>query len=134
MARFLTCGDVSRPDPDTRTLNGRGGEPARPESRPAEVDGPAGHAGRPVDTAATEAVGGSRGAGSAGAGEQEDPDQPQHSDRLRPPGVLDLEELLGDHLNTRVIGRRGRQAGRVIIEFANLDDLERIYRVMIGEG
>jgi len=58
---------------------------------------------------------------------------PRHG-RLRPPGVLDLEELLGDHLNTRVTVDMGGKRGRVIIEFANLDDLERIYRVMIGEA
>lgn len=51
---------------------------------------------------------------------------------LRPPGVLDLEELLGDHLNTRVRIDMGKGRGRVQIEFATLDDLERIYRVIIG--
>jgi len=53
--------------------------------------------------------------------------------RLRPPGVLDLEELLGDHLNTRVSVDMGGKRGRVVIEFATLDDLERIYRIIIGE-
>jgi ParB family chromosome partitioning protein len=48
--------------------------------------------------------------------------------------VLDLEELLGDHLNTRVTVEMGGKHGRVVIEFANLDDLERIYRVIIGES
>jgi len=52
--------------------------------------------------------------------------------RLRPPGMLDLEELLGDHLNTRVTVDMGSKHGRVVIEFANLDDLERIYRVIIA--
>lgn len=53
---------------------------------------------------------------------------------LRPPGVLDLEELMGDHLNTRVRIDMGGKRGRVLIEFATLDDLERIYRVIIGES
>jgi ParB family chromosome partitioning protein len=53
---------------------------------------------------------------------------------LRPPGVLDLEELMGDHLNTRVRIDMGKGRGRVLIEFATLDDLERIYRVVIGEA
>ena len=53
---------------------------------------------------------------------------------LRPPGVLDLEELLGDHLNTRVRIDMGGKHGRVLIDFATLDDLERIYRVIIGDG
>lgn len=52
--------------------------------------------------------------------------------RLRPPGLLDLEELLGDHLNTRVTVEMSSKHGRVVIEFANLDDLERIYRIIIG--
>ena len=53
---------------------------------------------------------------------------------LRPPGVLDLEELLGDHLSTRVRIDMGGKRGRVMIDFATLDDLERIYRVIIGEA
>lgn len=58
----------------------------------------------------------------------------QPATRLRPPGLLDLEELLGDHLNTRVTVEMGSKHGRVVIEFANLDDLERIYRVIIAGG
>jgi ParB family transcriptional regulator, chromosome partitioning protein len=54
--------------------------------------------------------------------------------RLRPPGVLELEELLASHLNTRVRVDVGLRRGRVQIEFADLEDLERIYRLMIGEG
>ena len=50
--------------------------------------------------------------------------------RLRPPGLLELEELLGDYLETRVKIGMGPKHGRVQIEFANLADLERIYRVM----
>lgn len=52
---------------------------------------------------------------------------------LRPPGVLELEELLADHLNTRVRVDMGAKHGRVVIEFATLEDLERIYRVMIAD-
>jgi ParB family transcriptional regulator, chromosome partitioning protein len=50
--------------------------------------------------------------------------------RLRPPGLLELEELLGDYLETRVKITMGARHGRVQIEFANLEDLERIYRAM----
>jgi ParB family chromosome partitioning protein len=50
--------------------------------------------------------------------------------RLRPPGLLELEELLGDFLETRVRITMGPKHGRVQIDFANLEDLERIYRVM----
>ncbi len=50
--------------------------------------------------------------------------------RMRPPGLLELEELLGDYLETRVRISTGPRHGRVQIDFANLEDLERIYRVM----
>jgi ParB family chromosome partitioning protein len=50
--------------------------------------------------------------------------------RLRPPGILELEELLADHLSTRVRVDMGANRGKVIIEFATLEDLERIYRAM----
>jgi len=54
------------------------------------------------------------------------------SRRLRPPGLLELEELLSTHLDTRVtIAMGGSKAkGKVTIEFATLEDLERIYRAM----
>ena len=50
--------------------------------------------------------------------------------KLRPPGLLELEELLGDYLETRVKISMTPRRGRVEIEFATLEDLERIYRVM----
>ncbi len=53
--------------------------------------------------------------------------------RLRPPGLLELEELLADHLETRVSVKMGAKRGRMAIEFADLEDLERIYRRMTGE-
>ena len=50
--------------------------------------------------------------------------------KLRAPGLLELEELLADQLDTRVKINMGPKRGRVVIEFADLEDLERIYRVM----
>lgn len=50
--------------------------------------------------------------------------------RLRAPGLLELEELLANQLDTRVKIDLGPKRGRVVIEFADLEDLERIYRVM----
>jgi ParB family chromosome partitioning protein len=50
--------------------------------------------------------------------------------RLRPPGLMELEELLGDYLETRVKITMGARHGRVQIDFANLEDLERIYKAM----
>jgi ParB family transcriptional regulator, chromosome partitioning protein len=52
--------------------------------------------------------------------------------RLPAPGVLELEDLLSNHLNTRVKVDMGAKRGRVSIEFATLEDLERIYKLMVG--
>jgi len=52
--------------------------------------------------------------------------------RLRPPGILELEELLSDHLDTRVKVDMGARKGRIVVEFSDLEDLERIYRSMTG--
>lgn len=47
-------------------------------------------------------------------------------------GITELEHLLERHLDTRVrVDLKGRR-GRVIVEFADLDDLERIYRAVTG--
>ncbi len=50
------------------------------------------------------------------------------------PGVLELEELLAARLETRVNVQLGRGPGKLIVEFADLDDLERIYRVITPPG
>jgi ParB family chromosome partitioning protein len=50
----------------------------------------------------------------------------------RPAALLELEELLAARLDTRVHVHLGAKKGRVEIEFADLEDLERIYRVMSG--
>ena len=52
--------------------------------------------------------------------------------KLRPPGLLELEGLLADHLETRVNVQMSARRGRVTIDFADLEDLERIYRKMTG--
>ena len=52
--------------------------------------------------------------------------------KLRPPGLLELENLLAEHLETRVSVQMSSKKGRVSIEFADLEDLERIYRVIAG--
>jgi ParB family chromosome partitioning protein len=54
------------------------------------------------------------------------------STRLRPPGLLELEELLANHLETRVSVQMSAKRGRVAIDFADLADLERIYHRMSG--
>jgi ParB family transcriptional regulator, chromosome partitioning protein len=52
--------------------------------------------------------------------------------RLPPPGILELEELLSSHLNTRVKVDLTSKKGKVVVEFATLEDLERIYKLMVG--
>ncbi len=49
---------------------------------------------------------------------------------MRTPGLVELEGLLSDHLDTRVHVSLAQNRGKVVIEFANLEDLERIYGVM----
>ena len=50
------------------------------------------------------------------------------------PGVLELEELLAARLSTRVAVRIGKGPGKLVVDFADLDDLERIYRVITPPG
>jgi len=52
--------------------------------------------------------------------------------RLPPPGILELEELLSGYLNTRVKVDLSSKRGKVVVEFATLEDLERIYKLMVG--
>jgi ParB family transcriptional regulator, chromosome partitioning protein len=52
------------------------------------------------------------------------------STRLRPPGLLELEELLAEHLATRVSVQMNAKRGRIAVDFADLADLERIYHRM----
>src|ERR1700677_1107526 len=54
--------------------------------------------------------------------------------KLPEPGVLELEDLLSTYLNTRVKVDIQNRRGRLGVEFATLEDLERIYRAMVGDG
>ncbi|HEX3460243.1 MAG TPA: ParB/RepB/Spo0J family partition protein [Acidimicrobiales bacterium] len=58
--------------------------------------------------------------------------EPAEPRRLPPPGILELEELLSTHLNTRVKVDMTAKRGKVMVEFATLEDLERIYKLMVG--
>lgn len=49
---------------------------------------------------------------------------------LREPGLLELEQLLGEHLSTTVSVTMSGKRGKVTIDFADLEDLERIYNAM----
>jgi ParB family chromosome partitioning protein len=54
--------------------------------------------------------------------------------RLPEPGLLELEEMLASFLNTRVKVDLRNRRGRLIVDFATLEDLERIYRTMVGNA
>jgi ParB family chromosome partitioning protein len=60
--------------------------------------------------------------------------EPPGPRRLPPPGILELEELLSNHLNTRVKVDLSAKRGKVVVEFATLEDLERIYKLMVGRN
>ena len=49
----------------------------------------------------------------------------------RPAGYLELEDVLGQVLDTRVhVDLVPNKRGRMIVEFADLADLERIFRIV----
>lgn len=54
----------------------------------------------------------------------------RRSPKLRSPGVEELADRLSDRFDTRVKVDLGRRKGRITIEFATVDDLERIADVM----
>jgi ParB family chromosome partitioning protein len=66
--------------------------------------------------------------------EPDSPQKPVQRERsAADPAFLELESLLGDHLDTRVsIAGAASGRGRLTIDFADLADLERIYRRMVG--
>ena len=49
---------------------------------------------------------------------------------LPEPGLVELEKLLSEYLATNVSVTSANGRGRVMVEFADYDDLERIYRAM----
>lgn len=53
--------------------------------------------------------------------------------RVADAGVLELEELLSTRLDTRVAVKLGKGPGKLVVDFADLDDLERIYRIIAGQ-
>lgn len=50
----------------------------------------------------------------------------------RDAAVLELERLLSDRLDTTVRVKIGAKRGQIVVEYADLDDLERIYHVIAG--
>jgi len=56
--------------------------------------------------------------------------KPTPNPKLPPPGLLELESLLAEFLATKVQVSMNGKRGRIGVEFADLEDLERIYRRM----
>jgi len=55
--------------------------------------------------------------------------------KLPPAGLLELENQISEYLSTRVsVKMNSNKKGSVTIEFAGLDDLERLYYLMMGAG
>jgi ParB family transcriptional regulator, chromosome partitioning protein len=53
--------------------------------------------------------------------------------RLQAPGLTQLADKLSDRFDTRVKVEMGKRKGRVVVEFATLDDLDRIIKLMNAE-
>jgi ParB family chromosome partitioning protein len=64
-----------------------------------------------------------------GAGDTDDKPKTR-ARRAVAPGLADLEDRLGDRLDTRVKVTMGKAKGKIAIEFASLGDLERIVSVI----
>ncbi len=64
------------------------------------------------------------------AGDKPTPKPAPEPGQVRPPGLLELEGLLSDRLDTRVSVSMGAKRGKVVIDFATVEDLERIYRIL----
>jgi ParB family chromosome partitioning protein len=57
--------------------------------------------------------------------------RPGRAPKLRQAGMQELEDLLSEHLSTHVkVQETAGGGGKVVITFADLDDLERLYRAM----
>src|ERR1700728_3860419 len=82
-----------------------------------------------VEDATSDDGGATKGSTSSGGGRREGTGR-----KLPEPGVLELEDLLSTYLNTRVKVDIQNRRGRLVVEFATLEDLERIYRAMVGDS
>jgi ParB family chromosome partitioning protein len=53
---------------------------------------------------------------------------------IQAPGLQDLADRLSDNFDTKVKVELGRRKGRIVVEFATVDDLERIVDIMSPNG
>ena len=67
-----------------------------------------------------------------GKSKDDEAKKPTPNPKLPPPGLLELESLLAEFLATKVQVSMNGKRGRIGVEFADLEDLERIYRRMTG--
>ncbi len=49
------------------------------------------------------------------------------------PGLKDIADRLSDAFETRVKVELGHRKGKIVVEFATLDDLERIVKTMTAD-
>jgi len=52
--------------------------------------------------------------------------------KLPPAGLLELESRISEYLDTRVSVKMSAKKGAITVEFAGLEDLERLYYLMMG--
>ncbi len=87
------------------------------------------------DTPASAGGQGDRSAGTNSDSPTSSSRQPSSSgsggDTSRSAALLDLEQMLADRLDTRVAVEMGAKHGKIVIEFADIDDLERIARIVV---
>jgi ParB family chromosome partitioning protein len=74
-----------------------------------------------------------RSLGSTAAAEPAQAGSRSTTEEMPPAGLLELESVLGDYFATPVHVSMGRGRGRLTIDFADLEDLERIYRLIVHE-
>jgi ParB family chromosome partitioning protein len=57
--------------------------------------------------------------------------RPAQTRRVSAPALTDLADRLSDNFDTRVKVELGRRKGKIVVEFASVDDLERIVGLMV---
>lgn len=67
--------------------------------------------------------------GGRGSGGKTKP-RPSGTGSVRDAALVELESLLGEHLSTNVAVSLSGKRGKIVIDFADIADLERIYRLM----
>ena len=58
--------------------------------------------------------------------------RPPSARPMRPAAIIELERQLAEELGAKVKITYGKRGGKLMVNYANLDDLERIYRRLFG--